>query len=90
LGEDKASIEAQIANIEDDINNRAIPKPGLKRLLAIVGFVVGIFCLLIPFSILVSFLASPSIFLDAELSGLFFWLFSQVFLERLVLLLAGP
>jgi hypothetical protein len=73
--DDKASIKAQIANIEGDIKKRPIPKTGFMRLLAALGLPLGISCLLIPFSILVGFLVNPSTFLDVGASGLLFLVF---------------
>ena len=72
---DKASIKAQITNIEGDIKKRPIPKAGLMRLLAALGLPLGISCLLVPISILLGFLANPSTFLDVGASGLLFLVF---------------
>jgi hypothetical protein len=80
LPDDKASIKAQISNIESDIKKRPIPKTGLMRFLAVLGFLFGAFCVLIPFSILVSFAANPSTFLNGGPSGIaFLILFSGIF-----------
>ena len=72
LFDNKPAIQAQIMALESNIKDRQAPESGPMVIISAIAFLFGITLLLVPFSILVSFFANASEFINMETSGLVF------------------